>query len=159
MSKLGVHLEPGVAWLALARQDGTLDEAGTDRVVLPGAVESPERALAEFVETFVDLIRRAQPNEVVLLDAGAGANPPPAAASRKRGQMEGAIMLAAYTTSTPLRHVTHNEVKTKFGHRLSDAALISDLAPRIAGEAPARWSARVRAFAAAVAALEGPDDA
>lgn len=158
MSMLGIHLEPDVAWVAVIDDDGALEDIAVDRVQLPGAVESPERALAEFTETVTDLIRRVQPKAIAVLDAGTGRNPPAAAASRARGHLEAGIMLAAHSTGTAVRHVSHNEVKTTLGHRPTDSQLATDLGSRVSGPVPPRWTVRAKACAAAVVAL-GEQDA
>ena len=81
------------------------------------------RIVREFEESLKELIVRLNPDVIALLEAGQSQNPPSAQASRRRGWLEGAVMMAAHRTTTRLVRVTHTQVKNELGVRPSQAAI------------------------------------
>lgn len=154
VQSLGFHIDPSTAWVAAVDTACDLLDAGVDRIELPAGVGSPERALAEFHESAAELIRRHDPAVVAILEAGTSQNRPPAASSRGRGRLEGALMLAAEEASVPVAWITHAEVSRVLGARPADRALAKQLAERLDGSTPVRWGDRAKAFAAALVALD-----
>ena len=151
---LGIHLDPSLAWVAAIDAAGQFVNAGVDRIEMPTGVASTQRALAEFHESATALIRRYQPDVIAILEAGTSQNPPPAASSRGRGRLEGALMLAAEAASVPIGWITHADVRRVFGARPAERALAEQLAARLNEAVPPRWANRSKAFAAALVALE-----
>lgn len=149
----GVHLAAGVAWFAGADADGQFIEDRTDRIELQDEELGEARALHEFEESAEAFLRRIQPQALALLNAGQSQRPPAAPDSRKRGALEGVLMLAAHRTSTPVVRVGHQEVENELGHRPTKAKeLRKDLAAEVTDGAPSNWNSRGPALAAAVVA-------
>lgn len=148
---VGVHLAAGVAWFASTDGDGQFIEDRSDRIELQDDELGEARALDEFEESAEALLRRIQPQALALLNAGQSQRPPAAPDSRKRGALEGALLIAAHRTSTPVVRVGHQEVENELGHRPTKPnELRQDLAAEVANGAPSNWSSRGPALAAAV---------
>jgi Holliday junction resolvasome RuvABC endonuclease subunit len=156
---LGIHLAAGVAWLSGATTDENFAPDRTDRIVFQDQQLGSARALHEFEESLKELIERLNLDVIALLEAGQSQNPPSAQASRTRGWLEGAVMMAAHRTTTRLVRITHTQVKNELGVRPSQAEIRAVLRDKVHGEVPVRWDNRAPALAAAILALRGFGDA
>lgn len=149
---LGVHLKAGVAWLAVVDADGDLVLDRVDRLEPPKGL-SEARALAELEESLEHLLNRLHPGTVALLKPGSSTRNPSPSVSRSRGRLEGAVLIAAHRSGTPLVEVTHDAVERCVGAR-PPAAEFPDLAlAHVTSGRPARWGERAPAFAAGLTAL------
>lgn len=111
-------------------------------------------ALSELEESLEQLLRRIQPSIVAILKPGTSRTPPAPSDSRRRGRLEGALMIAVQRAGCDLVEVTHDAVKGEFGFRPGDEQFRERVARQIASARPARWANRAPAYGAALVALK-----
>lgn len=151
---LGVHIAARVLWLAPVSSDGDLVVDRTDRLELAEEGLSLGRALSELEESLEQLVRRLQPSIVAILKPGTSRTPPAPSDSRRRGWLEGTLMIAVQRAGCGLDEVTHDAVKGEFGLRPSDKEFRERVARQISCARPPRWADRAPAYGAALVALE-----
>lgn len=152
---LGVHLTPGVAWVALVDSTDALIDGRDDRLAVPSGELSEGRALSEFLKSFEALIRVVGPDQIALLDVGRTRFKPKVADSQRRGQAEAILLVAAHRgASEGVTRISHDQVEGVFESRPSDDGFPKIAASRLPGDPPPRWTDRAKAYAAAVAALK-----
>lgn len=153
-SVIGVHLAAGVAWLAPASAPGDLVSDLPDRLEI-GAGVGVARGLAEFEESFRELLRTEEVDKVALLKPGSSRRPPRPSISIQRGRIEGAIFIATSRAPCELHEISHQAVEKLIGVRPTDGAFSDLVAERLTRPVPKRWGERAPAYGAALTAL-GP---
>jgi hypothetical protein len=97
-----------------------LIEDRVDRLELIGAELTAGRGLAEFEESVEALVRRLKPGRVAMLAAGSSGMPASPTDSRRRGWIEGALMIASHRGGARFDTVTHPAVKKEVGKKPTD---------------------------------------
>ncbi len=151
---MGCHIAARVVWVAAIDSNGRLTASDVDRVGLPAGIVSEHRALAEACESLAAAFGRQQVGSVALLDAGKSSRKPAPSVSRQRGQLEGAVMIAAHTAHAELVRVSHDQIEKRFGLRPSDGDFPGLMAEFTGGTGPSRWNDRSKAFGAVMVARE-----
>jgi hypothetical protein len=150
---IGVHIGGRVVWLATVDSEGRLLADRDDRLELVEESElAAPRALSEFEETAEHLLGRLAPSHLVLVRAGSSRMASPTD-SRRRGWIEGALMMAVHRSGVLFSDVTHDAIKKEFGARPTDPELARIMATHLAENPPPRWKERSPAYAAALLAL------
>ena len=154
---LGVHIAAGTLWFASVLRGGEFVDDRIDRLKVAFDL-GEERALSEAEESIQDLLGRLQPVAVALLKPGAGQNQPKPSDTLRRGQVEGALLIACHRSGAGVELVTHNAVEKIVGKRPSGAEYCTLAAALLSCKRPNQWSNRAPAYGAglAVAGYEGP---
>jgi len=138
-----------MVWVAVIDDSGGLVADRIDRLELETSELSLPRSLSEFEETVEHLLRRLVARELVLVRAGSSQRHQAANDYRRRGWIEGVLMIAAHRTGVTFSDVTHDRIEGAFGVRPSDPSFSKIMSEHLAVRTPARWKERAPAFAAA----------
>ncbi len=154
---LRVHLAAGVAWFAGVSRERKFVNDRLDRLTLQDVEQGEPRALHEFEESLEALFLRIAPTTVALLNAGQSKQAQSPLDARKRGWLEGMIMLAVHRTPPALVRVTHGQVEAHLDARPAAKALRGKLSDKLTSEPPPKWNCRAPAFAAALVLVDGTE--
>ena len=149
---LGAHIAAGLIWFAAVSDDGGLVADSADRLELADLPNG--RGLSELEESIEAVLNRVDPGKVVLLDAGSSKRPPSPSTVRKRAWLESALMIASARTNRSVSTISHASVKTLLGVGPTAPDFKTQMAERLNGDTPTRWSDRAPAFGAALAELQ-----
>lgn len=146
MTTLGVNVAGATAWLALVRDDGTVD-AEPGRFALPN-LPRPE-ALVAALDSLDNLYRREDVSVVAMLDAQSNAKPNSYQSARPRIGLEVLIEVAAARNGIRFDLLSPAAVQS----RLSlPSRKVADHVDDVVDPAGTRWRERGPAALAAVAA-------